>query len=191
MPGTTPDTEVRFLPGVGPRRAAALAEVGSSRASDLRRRLPFRYEDRSEHRPVAELADGESAATEVLVGSLNVRPTRRGNLRIVELRGHDASGPVKATWFNHVQLKQILRPGQRVLLFGKVRRPFARAVPDFANLVYELVASSQDTASDPARPGLLRAILHPCASTQRPGSGYLTLCRRPSWWRTSESWVTR
>ena len=144
MPGITPDTEVRFLPGVGPRRAAALAEAGVFRASDLLLRLPFRYEDRSEHRPVAELVDGESAATEVLVASLNIRPTRRRNLRIVELRGHDASGPVKATWFNQVHLKQILRPGLRVLLFGKVRRPFAGAVPEFANPGYELVTQDRD-----------------------------------------------
>ncbi len=150
MPGITPDTEVRFLPGVGPRRAAALAEVGVLRASDLLLRLPFRYEDRSEHRRTAELVDGESAAAEVLVASLSVRPTRRRNLRIVELRGHDASGPVKATWFNQVHLKQILRPGQRVLLFGKVRRPFAGAVPEFANPGYELV--TQDRDPDPPGP---------------------------------------
>ena len=151
LPGITPDTEVRFLPGVGPRRAAALAEIGVLRASDFLLRLPFRYEDRSEHRPTAELVDGESAAAEVLVASLSVRPTRRRNLKIVELRGHDASGPVKATWFNQVHLKQILRPGQRVLLFGKVRRPVAGAVPEFANPGYELVP--QDRDPDPAGPG--------------------------------------
>ena len=152
MPGITPDTEVRFLPGVGPRRAAALAEVGISRASDLLLRLPFRYEDRSAHRPVAELADGDSAATEVLIRSLSVRPTRRRNLRIVELRGHDASGPVKATWFNQVHLKQILRPGQRVLLFGKVKKPFAGAVPEFANPGYELVTAERERSAEGAAP---------------------------------------
>ncbi len=151
MPGITPDTEVRFLPGVGPRRAAALAETGVLRASDFLLRLPFRYEDRSEHRRTAELVDGESAAAEVVVASLSVRPTRRRNLKIVELRGHDASGPVKATWFNQVHLKQILKPGQRVLLFGKVRRPFAGAVPEFANPGYELVTPDRDP--DPAGPG--------------------------------------
>ncbi len=151
MTGITPDTEVRFLPGVGPRRAAALAETGVLRASDFLLRLPFRYEDRSEHRRTAELVDGESAAAEVLVASLSVRPTRRRNLKIVELRGHDASGPVKATWFNQVHLKRILRPGQRVLLFGKVRRPVAGGVPEFANPGYELV--TQDRDPDPAGPG--------------------------------------
>ena len=173
MPGITPDTEVRFLPGVGPKRAAALAEAGVFRASDLLLRLPFRYEDRSEHRPVAELADGESAATEVLVASLHVRPTRRRNLRIVELRGHDASGPVKATWFNQVHLKQILRPGQRVLLFGKVKRPFAGAVPEFANPGYELVTQGREPAaagSPPALPGANAASAPPVSGDPGPGA---------------------
>ena len=153
MPGISPDTEVRFLPGVGPRRAAALAEVGVLRTSDLLLRLPFRYEDRSEHRRAAELTDGESAAAEVLVASLSIRPTRRRNLRIVELRGHDASGPVRATWFNQVHLKQILTPGQRVLLFGKVRRPHAGAVPEFANPGYELVVEERDAREGSAADG--------------------------------------
>ena len=157
MTGITPDTEVRFLPGVGPRRAAALAEVGIVRAGDLLLRLPFRYEDRSERRSVGELADGDSAAAEVLIASLNVRPTRRRNLRIVELRGHDASGPVKATWFNQVHLKQILRPGQRVLLFGKVKRPFAGAVPEFANPGYELVTGEREGSAAGSPAGLPEA----------------------------------
>ena len=167
MPDITPDTEVRFLPGVGPKRAAALAEAGVFRASDLLLRLPFRYEDRSERRPVAALADGESAATEVLVASLHVRPTRRRNLRIVELRGHDASGPVRATWFNQVHLKQILKPGQRVLLHGKVKRPFAGAVPEFANPGYELVIGER-TAGGPA-PALPGAVTGDAPAAPAPG----------------------
>ena len=165
LPGITPNTEVRFLPGVGPRRAAALSEVGIFRASDLLLRLPFRYEDRSEHRPVAELADGDSAATEVRIASLAVRPTRRRNLRIVELRGHDASGPVKATWFNQVHLKQILRPGQRVLLFGKVKKSFAGAVPEFSNPGYELVTGEREPSDARSLPRLAGV------ASAEPGSG--------------------
>ena len=171
MPAITPDTEVRFLPGVGPRRAAALAEVGIFRVSDLLLRLPFRYEDRSEHRPAAELVDGESAAAEVLVASLSVRPTRRRNLKIVELRGHDASGPVRATWFNQVHLKQILVPGRRALLFGKVRRPFAGAVPEFQNPRYELVTPEREDAPTAAPPGPAAPADLPASAAADAGSG--------------------
>ena len=149
-PEPGPDTEVRFVPGVGPRRAAALGEVGVFRVADLLLRLPFRYEDRSGRLPASGLGDGESASVEVVVESLTVRPTRRPRLRIVELRGRDETGPVRASWFNQVHLQRVLRPGQRVLLFGKVRRPFAGAVPELQNPRYELI---EEDAGGP--PGLL------------------------------------
>ena len=154
MSGIGPDTEVRFLPGVGPRRAEALAEAGIFRVGDLLLRLPFRYEDRSDRREAAALTDGESAAVEVLVEQVRVRPTRRPRLRIVELRGRDRSGPVRATWFNQLHLKQVLKPGRRFLLFGRVRRPFAGAVPELTNPRYERVEGEREPAAEdsPAAP---------------------------------------
>ncbi len=143
MPATGPDTEVRDLPGVGPRRARALEDAGIHRAGDLLLRLPFRYEDRSARRRVSEMSDGEAASVEVAVESLEVRPTRRRGLRIVELRGYDGSEPVRATWFNQVHLKHILRPGRRVLLFGPVKRAFAGGAPMLNNPRYELVEPGQ------------------------------------------------
>ncbi len=41
------DTEVQFLPGVGPKRASLLkSELGVSTVGDLLRTFPFRYIDR-------------------------------------------------------------------------------------------------------------------------------------------------
>lgn len=142
------------MPGVGPRRAAALAEAGIRRTDDLLLRLPFRYEDRSSPRRAAALTHGEAAAVEVLIESLTVRPTRRPGLRIVELRGREETGPVRASWFNQVHLKRVLHPGQRVLLFGKVHLPFAGAVPEFRNPRYERIESGGDASRE--RAGVLR-----------------------------------
>ena len=58
MPELGPDTEVRFVKGVGERRAKALAEAGIRRVSDLLLRLPYRYEDRSAGRPAREVRTG-------------------------------------------------------------------------------------------------------------------------------------
>ena len=40
------DSELRYLKGVGPRRAAALSVQGLDTVEDLLYLLPFRYEDR-------------------------------------------------------------------------------------------------------------------------------------------------
>ena len=42
------ETDVQFLPGVGPKRASLLrSELGVSTVGDLLRTFPFRYIDRS------------------------------------------------------------------------------------------------------------------------------------------------
>ena len=149
MPELGPDSEVRFVKGVGERRAKALAEAGIRRVSDLLLRLPYRYEDRSAGRPAREVRDGESASVEVVVESLRVRPTRRRNLKIVELRARDDTGPVRATWFNRQHLKQILRPGRRLVLFGAAKVAYPGAPPEFQNPKYELVTGSTPPRLDP------------------------------------------
>ncbi len=153
------DTEVRFLKGIGPQRAEALAEVGIRRVSDLLLRLPFRYEDRSGEQQATALEDGKEGAVEVVIESIQVRPTRRPRLKIVELRGRDASGPVRATWFNQLHLPRLLFPGRRVLLYGTVRRAGPFAAPEFRSPRYELVtgsgaeAEAPDPAPEAAAPG--------------------------------------
>ena len=143
MPKPGPDTEVRFLRGVGERRAKTLAAAGIHRVSDLLLRLPFRYEDRSAERPAEAIRDGEAASVEVVVESLSVRPTRRRNLKIVELRARDRTGPVRATWFNRQHLRHLLTPGKRVILFGAAKVAYPGAAPEFSNPKYEVVTESR------------------------------------------------
>src|SRR5919106_1241100 len=53
------ETPVRFLKGVGPKRADDLASIGIKCVEDLLFHFPFRYEDRRGVRPIAEAALGE------------------------------------------------------------------------------------------------------------------------------------
>ncbi len=143
MPGITPETEVQVLKGVGDRRAKALAEVGIHRVCDLLLHLPYRYEDRTMAKTPPQAAGGRRAV-EVVVRSVSVRPTRRRNLKLVELRGDADEGPVRALWFNQVHLRRALQPGRRVLLFGDT--PPGGAL-DFQNPAWELV-DSRDRPDD-------------------------------------------
>ena len=154
MAGLRPETEVRFLPGVGPERGRALNDAGVFQISDLLLRLPFRYEDRSVPTGSATdgLVHGETAALDVLIESVRVRPTRRKGLKLVELRASYRSRPVRAVWFNRVHLRMLLKPGQQVLLIGKVHRPFPGATPEFRNPQWELVVGGR-SANGPGRLG--------------------------------------
>ena len=55
------DTEVRFLKGVGDKRAQILAKLELYTLQDLLYHLPRRYEDRSQFRRIAHARPGEAA----------------------------------------------------------------------------------------------------------------------------------
>ena len=59
---------------------------------------------------------------EVEVRAARLRRTRRRGLTIVEATVADESGPAKAVWFNQAWLAERLRPGTRLLLYGKLDR---------------------------------------------------------------------
>ncbi len=116
------DAPVASLDGVGPRLAAAAAEIGIETLSDLLWHVPHGHRDRAGVRDVADLRIGEQATVMVSVRSARVRPTRRRNLRLVEAAVADDSGPMKAVWFNQTYLAERLQPGTRLLLNGKLDR---------------------------------------------------------------------
>ena len=57
------DTELRYMKGVGPRRADALAKGGLATVEDLLYLLPSRYEDRRRFARIDELQPGAEERT--------------------------------------------------------------------------------------------------------------------------------
>ena len=79
--------------------------------------------DRREARTVAELQAGEQATVAVEVRSIAARPVRRRGMRpLVEAVVFDATGAMRATFFNQPWLVQRYPPGTRLVLHGKTRR---------------------------------------------------------------------
>lgn len=114
-------TPVKFVKGVGPRRAADLESRGLTTAADLLTYAPFRYEDRSNVKPLGELAPGEMATVLAEVQSLHTPQFRRRDLGLIEVIFQDSSSQrLTGKWFHAQYLKNVLAPGTRVSLFGKV-----------------------------------------------------------------------
>jgi ATP-dependent DNA helicase RecG len=111
---------LQYLKGVGPRRAADLQRAGLSTVEDLLYRFPTRYEDRGHFQTIASLRPGVAASVAGEVLSCGVRPTRRPRFRIFEMLVRDQTGTLRAIWFNQPFLKDVFRPHQRVILFGKL-----------------------------------------------------------------------
>ena len=111
---------LQYLKGVGPRRAADLQRAGLVTVEDLLYRFPTRYEDRGHFQTIASLRPGVAASVAGEVLSCGIRPTRRPRFRIFEMLVRDQTGTLRAVWFNQPFLKDVFRPHQRIILFGKL-----------------------------------------------------------------------
>ncbi|HPR64400.1 MAG TPA: ATP-dependent DNA helicase RecG [Thermoanaerobaculia bacterium] len=114
-------TEVRFLRGVGPRRAEELSRRGIRTCWDLLRLLPLRLEDRSRLTPIAGL--GEEGETYTIAGrvlSIQGRPARRRSMYVVTALVSDDSGTIGIVWFNQKYVLDKISPGHEVVFHGKL-----------------------------------------------------------------------
>jgi len=113
--------EVKYLKGVGPARAAILAERGIHTVEDLLYYAPFRYEDRRQLTRIRDLVPGQTATILVKVLTSGLMKTRRG-VYIYDLAATDSTRMIRCKWFNAIYLEKqkVFRPGQRVFFYGKV-----------------------------------------------------------------------
>ena len=117
MPDLT--LSIRFLRGVGEKRAQAFARLGIFTVEDLLFFFPRRYEDRRTLTPLGDLRPDTFSAVVAEVASLSARPAgyRSGPFSISLTDGIQT---VRAVWFNNPRLELQLRPGMRLALYGRV-----------------------------------------------------------------------
>lgn len=119
-PAACLDTPVKFLKGIGERRAEALERLGIRTARDLLWHLPHRYIDASTVTPLARAALGQEVACVGTVVAKGVLPTRRG-LRIFHAVLRDDSGVLECVWPGQPFLDRSIAIGQTLLVSGPVR----------------------------------------------------------------------
>ena len=120
MPPLRLDTPVKFLKGVGERRADAFARLGVHTAGDLLRHIPHRYVDASSVTPLASARVGDEVACAGIVITKAVTPTRKG-LRIFSAVLRDASGALECVWPGQAFLDRSIAVGQTLLVSGPIR----------------------------------------------------------------------
>jgi len=114
------DTPVKFLKGIGERRAEALARLGIRTAQELLWHIPHRYLDASTVTPLARARVGDEVACIGRVVTKGVLPTRSG-LRVFHAVLRDASGVLECSWPGQPFLDRTIAVGQTLLVSGPVR----------------------------------------------------------------------
>ena len=110
---------IRYVKGIGDKRAQLFERLGIYTAQDLLYHLPRDYEDRSVIKNISDLFDGESVCVR---GHLiqGIRSFRGGGgIRITQTAFSDGTGILKVTWFNSPYIQKALKAGEEYILFGK------------------------------------------------------------------------
>jgi ATP-dependent DNA helicase RecG len=146
------DTPVQMIKGVGPHRAALLAERGIKTLADLLNYLPFRYEDRVRFSEVKEATPGGMYTMRVKVLSGQAVRGMYGRDAIYHLLVQDATGSLPCKFFHGQYLENRLKPGQALILHGKVEidrlRPGRR---EMVNPQIEILSSEELDSTEVGR----------------------------------------
>ncbi|HEY1469731.1 MAG TPA: ATP-dependent DNA helicase RecG [Candidatus Acidoferrum sp.] len=113
-------TEVRMVKGVGPQRAELLAKRGIVTLEDLLNYLPFRYEDRIHFSRIKDLQPNGVYTVRARVMSGQAVRGMHGRDAIYHLLVQDDSGSLPCKFFHGGYLEGRLKPGQELILHGKV-----------------------------------------------------------------------
>ena len=101
---------------LAPKAKEAADSLGLHDVGDLLEHVP---RARREARTIGALVPGETATVLVEVRAIAARSVRRRGMRpLVEATVADATGPMRATFFNQPWLVQRYRPGTRLVLHG-------------------------------------------------------------------------
>ena len=113
---------MKYLKGVGPKRAEALARLGIRSVGDLLYHAPHRYLDATTVTPLTKVQVGEEVTCVGRVVSTGVLPTRKG-LRVFRavLREDSGGGPLECAWPGQPFLERQIKKGQLLLVTGPVR----------------------------------------------------------------------
>jgi ATP-dependent DNA helicase RecG len=113
-------TNVQMLKGVGPQRAELLAQRGIYTLEDLLNYLPFRYEDRIHFSRIKDVQPNGTYTLRARVMSGQAVRGMYGRDAIYHLLVQDDSGSLPCKFFHGGYLEGRLKPGQELILHGKV-----------------------------------------------------------------------
>lgn len=112
--------DIKFLKGVGPKRAEILAkELGIRSYYDLLYYLPFRYIDKTHIHKISEIS-GEMPAIQLKGKFITFAQQGEGARKRLHALFGDGTGTIETVWFNSVKrIKESLVIGKEYIIFGK------------------------------------------------------------------------
>src|SRR3989344_5282655 len=139
----TLSTELQRIRGLNEVFLKKLKKLEIVTVRDILFHFPTRYDDFSRVIPIAELRPNQSATIRGTVQTVSVRHTWRRHMALVEAVITDATGGIKAVWFNQPYVAKILHEGEEINLAGKVSASKDEGIY-FSNPAYEPVRRGEE-----------------------------------------------
>ena len=137
------ETPVRYLKGIGPKRAKSLNKAGIYTIEDLLYYFPRRYEDRTNFTPVSKLQEGQIQTIKAeILAKVSRTSFRRRGFSIIEVAVGDETGKLFCVWFNQPYLKEYFKVGESLILYGKVEHYGKRLQMNSPE--FEIVSQEED-----------------------------------------------
>ncbi len=113
-------TDIRYLKGVGEKRAELFSKLGINSVGQLLEYYPRAYEDWSRVKKISETVVGETAAVKGFVTHKPLGATLRKGLTVYKSGISDGEEVMSLTIFNNRFAAEALKEGQEYIFFGKV-----------------------------------------------------------------------
>ncbi|HBG5278176.1 TPA: ATP-dependent DNA helicase RecG [Clostridioides difficile] len=115
--------DVQYVKGIGPKKADKLNKLGIFTLKDLLYYFPRQFEDRNNLKKIAQLEDGEKVTIKAVISSINTFSPKEG-MTLTKIDVKDETSSAKLVFFNKSYIKNTFRPGDSILVFGKVKKKF-------------------------------------------------------------------
>ncbi|MCC0635540.1 MULTISPECIES: ATP-dependent DNA helicase RecG [unclassified Clostridioides] len=115
--------DVQYVKGIGPKKACKLNKLGIFTLKDLLYYFPRQFEDRNNLKKIAQLENDEKATIKAVISNINTFSPKEG-MTLTKIDVKDETGSAKLVFFNKTYIKNTFRPGDSILVFGKVKKRF-------------------------------------------------------------------
>lgn len=117
-------TDIRYLKGVGEKRAELFSKLGINSVGQLLEYYPRAYEDWSKIKKISETSVGETAVVKGFVTHKPIGAMLRKGLTIYKSGISDGEEVMELTIFNNKFAAEALEEGREYIFFGKVSGNF-------------------------------------------------------------------
>jgi len=117
-------TPVAEIPGIGTVTARNLKKLDIVSVRDLLLYFPFRYDDFSVSKRIADLEPGETANIRAQIELIHNKKSPRRRMYITECLVNDGSDSLRVIWFNQPFLTRNLKNGDEISLAGRVTEDY-------------------------------------------------------------------